>query len=280
MSSLQRHEISIENIDLSGYVGIDLSKLHIPHNTRVVGDWEALELGDINAYRELVISLLTLFTLFLCFLYNFRIAIHILCARRGLVSVLNFMQSSIGVISSAFGWLRILIPWIISCQLVGYTTAAGLYIGLTSIVGILFIKAYYVNHHSYKVIIIGAICIILSFSVSMGSNWTLVTFQYGRGRCAMAFDYRWIVLKFAVDATSNLLLTICYLHKIWMKDHNKRDMAAKLLFQDGLIYGLCAILTNVAANTIILCVPSLTFWQPHVYGFDCKFHIFSHYFFY
>ncbi|RKP04955.1 hypothetical protein THASP1DRAFT_33223 [Thamnocephalis sphaerospora] len=265
--SLNVSSISIK-VDLSNYVGIDITRLRVSPFSKVIGDWEAMSFGSPGEFRHVVLALLPVIILSIRFVCNAYMAAKLLYKRRESVFWLNMLQAAVGVIAAFCAALRGLAPWAISCSSVAYTSALDIYAGTSAIVGILFAKAYYGTNRSRPVLYLGTAAILLTFGVGLMANWALVTFEYASGRCAMALDYRWIVAKFSVDISSNIFLSGSFLYAMWIQSRNRRHHLFWMLFQDGLIYGFSIILSNVIATTIVLTMRSLSFWHAHIYAID------------
>ncbi|RKP04982.1 hypothetical protein THASP1DRAFT_26461 [Thamnocephalis sphaerospora] len=259
----------VEDVDLSGFKGINLTLLQPSPLSRVVGEWDAIELGSAADYREIVIGLIPVVLLAIRFGCNTYMATRMLYNRREVVFWLNLVQAVVGVIASVCAVVRGLAPWAISCHAVAYSAALGTYIGTSAIVCILFAKAYYGTKRSRVVLCFGIASIALTFAVGLMANWAQAAFEYGSRRCATALDYRWIIAKFTVDMASNISLSGCFLYAMWVQGRSKKQPVFWVLFQDGLIYGFGSIVSNITATTMVLTMHSLTFWHSHLYGIDC-----------
>ncbi|RKP04605.1 hypothetical protein THASP1DRAFT_33609 [Thamnocephalis sphaerospora] len=258
----------IEDVDLSGFKGMNLSLLQPSPYSRVVGDWETLVLGTPAEYQEIALGLIPVVILLIRFGCNTYMAIRLLESRREAVFWLNLIQTIVGVIACVCAVMRGLMPWTISCHGTTYSAILDLYVGTSSIVGILFAKAYYGTRRSRAVLCLGVMSIFLTFAVGFVANWSQATFEYGARRCAMALDYRWIVAKFSVDIISNVSLSGCFLYTMWMQCRNRKHHIFWMFFQDGLIYGFGVIISNVIVTTLVLTMRSLAFWHAHMYGID------------
>ncbi|RKP04981.1 hypothetical protein THASP1DRAFT_26460 [Thamnocephalis sphaerospora] len=88
----------IEDVDLSGLMGINMTLVQPSPYSRVIGDWEAISFGSPSEYQEIAMGLALVVILGLRFCYNTYLAAKMLYNRREWIFWLNFIQAAVCVL--------------------------------------------------------------------------------------------------------------------------------------------------------------------------------------
>ncbi|KAH8548695.1 hypothetical protein BGW37DRAFT_505957 [Umbelopsis sp. PMI_123] len=189
------------------------------------------------------------------------------------IYIMMLAQAVGGCICAFVTLLTSLVP--MSCDFRLNFSIVTVNLGDIAIQTVLLWKAYICYDRSQRLLVVGSlplfgilIFIVLNCTVGRSSTYFI------DGVCT-TFYPTWIVaVKAALDFTSNLFLSLCFLRVIYRHYQVLGSSLQKALLKDGIIYCIGAILSNLICG-VLLIVKVLGGLTPILYTLDCTYLVIS-----
>ncbi|KAG1145785.1 hypothetical protein G6F37_005990 [Rhizopus arrhizus] len=216
--------------------------------------------------NEALFSIMFVSVGFSCFIWQSFTTGWMAYKSRKPIVILVFFQAILGVFAT---FITLLIAFVnLDCTFRLYFSVICVNVADISLQFILLWKAYLGNNRSKTILFVGslpilAIAVFILINLTVGKSNT----KYRLGVCLTEYPTYIVIVKAAIDFTSNIFLSSCFVLVIYRHYRILGNSIQKMLLKDGLIYCFGVCFSNIITG-ILLTLQVLGGNTPIIYTVD------------
>ncbi|CAO3685041.1 unnamed protein product [Rhizopus stolonifer] len=208
------------------------------------------DMHDERTFKEYMFSVMFVTVGFSCFIWQSITTGWMFYQTRKPVVALVLMQAALGVIAT---FVTLLVSFVeVDCTFRLYFSVICVNIGDMTLQFVLLWKAYLGNNRSRVMLGLGtlpilAIAVFIFVNLTVGKSIS----HFNNGACLTDYPTYIVVVKAAIDFTSNIFLSGCFILVIYRHYRILGNSIQKALLTEGLIYCFGVCISNIITGILI-----------------------------